>query len=78
MAKLPACSSKEAISALKRLGFEKPRKSKGSHQTMVRERPGKPKDIAVIKLAESEIPKGTLTKILRLANVTVEEFVRAL
>lgn len=74
---LPLCSSNEVIAALERLTFERRRKSKGSHQAMVRDRGGH-KDITIVPLGKREIPRGTLKSILRLGNVTPGEFMKAL
>jgi predicted RNA binding protein YcfA (HicA-like mRNA interferase family) len=71
MPKLPRISSKEAIRALERLGFEQVRQT-GSHVVM--------KKITEDRLAGCVVPMhrelkvGTLTGILKQAGVTVEEF----
>ena len=70
---LPLCSSRQVVRALERAGFRVSRRSKGSHQTSVRERGGN-KDITVVPLGKREIPRGTLQNILRLAGLTADEF----
>ena len=45
---------------------------------MWRQRDDGGKDVAVVVLAKKEIPRGTLKAILELANVSPEEFRRAL
>jgi predicted RNA binding protein YcfA (HicA-like mRNA interferase family) len=75
--KLPACSSDQVVKALSRLGFKEAH-TKGSHQTLVRERPKKPKDIVVVKLGASEMPRGTLRSILKMGNVSDAEFRKVL
>jgi len=74
MSKLPLCSSDDVIGALHRGGFEKARRSKGSHQTLRRPREGGETDVTVVPIGKKEIPRGTLRSILKLANVTIEEF----
>lgn len=73
MSKLPLLSSNEIIKALKRAGFKPARKSKGRHQTFVKETKER-KIITVVVLGEKEVPRGTLKKILKLAKLSKEEF----
>jgi predicted RNA binding protein YcfA (HicA-like mRNA interferase family) len=75
--RLPLCSSRQVISALERAGFRPARRSKGSHQTFVRETAER-KIITVVPLGKREIPRGTLENILKLAGLTPEEFRRLL
>jgi predicted RNA binding protein YcfA (HicA-like mRNA interferase family) len=72
--KLPLYSSDEVIGALLRGGFELARKSKRSHQTLKRPRRNGGTDVTVVPLGKKEIPRGTFSNILRLANVTVDDF----
>ena len=71
MPKLPRVSGAEVIRALRRLGFKQVRKS-GSHVVMRRESKG-----CVVPL-HAEIKVGTLAGVLRQADVSSEEFTRAL
>ncbi|MHB1509638.1 MAG: type II toxin-antitoxin system HicA family toxin [Acidimicrobiales bacterium] len=73
---LPACSSVQVVTALKRLGFEQRNKSRGSHQAFSRQ-VGNDKHTTVVPLGKSRIPTGTLKNILKLAHVTVDEFIGA-
>ena len=71
MPKLPRISGPEVIQALRRLGFEQVRQS-GSHVILWRESKG-----CVVPL-HAEIKVGTLAGVLRQAEVSTEEFMRAL
>jgi len=71
MPKLPNVSGAEIQRALERLGFQKLRQS-GSHVVMKRESKG-----CVVPM-HSEVKIGTLAGLLRQAEVSPEEFVRAL
>ncbi len=71
MPKLPNVSGAEIQRALERLGFQKLRQS-GSHVVMKRESKG-----CVVPM-HSEVKIGTPAGLLRQAEVSSEEFVRAL
>ena len=71
MPKLPHVSGAEALRAFQRLGFEKVRQ-RGSHVVVKRGSVG-----CVIPM-HSEIKIGTLSGLLRQADVSVEEFIAAL
>lgn len=71
MPKLPRISGAEVVRALRRLGFEQVRQS-GSHVILRRESKG-----CVVPL-HAEIKVGTLAGVLRQAEVSTEEFMRAL
>jgi predicted RNA binding protein YcfA (HicA-like mRNA interferase family) len=71
MPSLPRVSGAEAVRALERLGFHKVRQS-GSHAIMRRGSKG-----CVVPM-HSEIKVGTLAGILRQAEVSPEEFIKAL
>ena len=71
MPKLPHVSGAEALRAFQRLGFEKVRQ-RGSHVVVKRGTVG-----CVIPM-HSEIKIGTLSGLLRQANVSAEEFIAAL
>lgn len=71
MPKLPRVSGAAAVVALERLGFEKLRQS-GSHVVLRRGSRG-----CVVPM-HSELKVGTLSGILRQADVSREEFIAAL
>jgi predicted RNA binding protein YcfA (HicA-like mRNA interferase family) len=75
MPKLPRISSREAIRALERLGFEKVRQT-GSH--IVMKRASEEGEIGCVVPVHRELKIGTLSSILRQAKVTVEEFMENL
>jgi predicted RNA binding protein YcfA (HicA-like mRNA interferase family) len=75
MPKMPRISSKEAVRALERLGFE-PVRQTGSHVVMkkvtaVGERG------CVVPL-HRELKVGTLSGILKQAQITMEQFIESL
>ena len=75
MPKLPRISSREAIGSLERLGFEQVRQT-GSHVVMKKEtEEGK---IGCVVPLHRELKVGTLSGILKQAQVTVEEFIENL
>jgi predicted RNA binding protein YcfA (HicA-like mRNA interferase family) len=75
MPKMPRISSKEAIRALERLEFEQVRQT-GSHVVMKKETAeGK---IGCVVPVHQELKVGTLSGILKQAQVTVEEFIENL
>ena len=71
MPKLPRLSGAEVIRASRRLGFEQIRQSE-SHVVMRRESKG-----GVVPL-RAEVKVGTLAGVLRQADVSPEDFTRAL
>lgn len=74
---LPLVSSRKAVNAFRRLGFEEAH-TKGSHLTMRRPREDGREDVTVLVLAKTEMSRGTLRSALRLGNVSVAEFLEAL
>jgi predicted RNA binding protein YcfA (HicA-like mRNA interferase family) len=72
MPKMPRISSREAIRALERLGFEQIRQ-KGSHVVM--KRVTEEGTIGCVVPVHRELKIGTLNGILKQAQVTVEEFI---
>jgi predicted RNA binding protein YcfA (HicA-like mRNA interferase family) len=75
MPKLPRISSREAIRVLERLGFEQVRQT-GSHVVMKKETPdGK---VGCVVPVHRELKVGTLSGILKQAQVTPEEFIENL
>jgi len=71
MPKLPRISSKEAIRSLERLGFEQVRQT-GSHVVM--KKVTEDGLVGCVIPMHRELKVGTLTGILKQAQVTVEEF----
>jgi predicted RNA binding protein YcfA (HicA-like mRNA interferase family) len=75
MPKMPRISSREAIRALERLGFEQVRQT-GSHVVMTKEtEAGK---VGCVVPVHQELQVGTLSGILKQAQATVEEFIESL
>ena len=73
MPKLPIVTSLEAIRAFERLGWTINRR-KSSHTTLV-----KRGSLSVLTVPEKrEMPRGTLRTLIRLAGISVEDFIRAL
>lgn len=75
MPKLPRISSKEAIRALERLGFEQVRQT-GSHVVMKKQT--EEAEIGCVVPMHNELKVGTLSGILKQAQVTREEFIENL
>jgi len=75
MPKMPRISSREAIRALERLGFEQVRQT-GSHVVMKKET--EEGEIGCVVPMHRELKVGTLSGILKQAQVTVEEFIKSL
>ena len=71
MPKLPLLSGAEVIRALERLGFEQARQ-RGSHVVLRRNSVG-----CVVPL-HKELKTGTLAGIIRQAQLSQEEFLKAL
>ena len=72
MPKMPRISSREAILALERLGFEQIRQT-GSHVVM--KRLTEEGEIGCVVPVHRELKVGTLNGILKQAKVTVEAFI---
>ncbi|BFM38987.1 type II toxin-antitoxin system HicA family toxin [Synechocystis sp. LKSZ1] len=75
MPKMPRISSREAIQALERLGFEQVRQT-GSHVVMKKETEAG--EIGCVVPVHRELKIGTLSSILKQAQVTVEAFIESL
>lgn len=75
MPKLPRISSKEAIRALERLGFEQVRQT-GSHVVMKKQT--EEAEIGCVVPMHKELKVGTLSGILKQAQVIREEFIENL
>jgi predicted RNA binding protein YcfA (HicA-like mRNA interferase family) len=75
MPRLPRVSGQEAIRALERLGFEQLRQ-RGSHVVLKKQTPEGAVGCTVP--LSRQLAVGTLSKILRQAQVTAEEFIENL
>ncbi len=75
MPRLPRISSRKAIRTLERLGFHQVRK-KGSHVVM--KKVTEFAEIGCVVPIHQELKVGTLRGILKLAQVTPEEFIENL
>lgn len=75
MPKMPRISSREAIRALELLGFEQVRQT-GSHVVMKKET--EEGEVGCVVPVHRELKVGTLSGILKQAQVTVEEFIENL
>jgi predicted RNA binding protein YcfA (HicA-like mRNA interferase family) len=72
VSKLRRVSGKETIAALERLGFVQVRQ-RGSH--VVLRKKGTRGDVGCVVPLHKELAVGTLHNILKLAQVTEEEFI---
>ena len=70
MSRLPRISGRQAVKALRRLGYELDRQ-RGSH--MILRQSSYPHRRLVVP-DHKELPKGTLRAIIRQAGLSVEEF----
>ena len=75
MPKLQRVSGAQTIKALERLGFSRIRQ-RGSHVVLKKSTPEG--DVGCVVPLHDELAVGTLRGILRLARVSVEDFVRNL
>ncbi|MGL5793698.1 MAG: type II toxin-antitoxin system HicA family toxin [Waterburya sp.] len=75
MPKLPRISSREAIRTLERLGFEQVRQT-GSHVVM--KKVTQEGEIGCVVPVHRELKVGTLSGILKQAQVTAEQFIDSL
>ncbi len=75
MPRLPRVSGAEAVRALEKLGFVQARQ-RGSHIILKKQTPTGAVGCAVPR--HDELATGTLRGILRLAQVSVEDFIAAL
>jgi predicted RNA binding protein YcfA (HicA-like mRNA interferase family) len=73
MAQLPNLSGKEVVKALENLGWEFSRQS-GSHIVLTKD--GEMASLSVPN--HKEVAKGTLRSLIRAANLTIDEFVKAI
>ncbi len=72
---MPRISSKEAIKALERLGFEQVRQT-GSHVVMKKET--EEGEIGCVVPLHRELKVGILSGILKQAQISIEEFINFL
>jgi predicted RNA binding protein YcfA (HicA-like mRNA interferase family) len=72
MPKLPIVSGKEAVKALTRLGFSVDRQ-RGSHVIMKKTTPQG--EIGCVIPMHKEVASGTLRSALKMADVSIEEFI---
>ena len=70
MAVLPVVSGEEAIRAFERAGWQRARQ-KGSHVSLVK--PGVNANLSVP--LHRELDRGTLRKLIKLAGLTVDQFI---
>jgi len=75
MPRLPRIPSKEAIRALERLGFEQIRQT-GSHIVMKKQT--SEGAIGCVMPIHQELKIGTLSNIIKQAQITCEEFIENL
>ena len=75
MASDPSVSGKEAVRALKHLGFRLDR-IEGSHHMLVKD--GHPHTVVVPVHGSQTLPRGTLRSIIRSARVSKKEFFDAI
>lgn len=75
MSKLPVVTSSELLRVVKKFGFFEQRQ-KGSHLHLKRTADNKRITIPIHK--GRDIPKGTLTAILKDAGISIEEFLKNL
>ncbi|MCH7812623.1 MAG: type II toxin-antitoxin system HicA family toxin [Planctomycetes bacterium] len=71
MSRLPSITGLQAIETFERAGFQIDR-IKGSHHVLVKE--GHPYRLSVPVHKNDTLPRGTLTRLIRDAGLTVEEF----
>jgi predicted RNA binding protein YcfA (HicA-like mRNA interferase family) len=72
MAQLPNLSGKEVVKIFENLGWEFSRQS-GSHMVMTKD--GEMASLSIPN--HKEVAKGTLRSLIRAANLTVDEFLKA-
>lgn len=72
MASLPVISGKEVVRAFERFGWRVARQS-SSHIIMTKDG-----EIATLSIPDhKEVARGTLRSLIRAANLTIDEFVKA-
>ena len=72
MATLPVLSGKEVVKSFEKLGWRIARQS-SSHIIMTKEA-----EVATLSIPDhKEVAKGTLRSLIRSANLTINEFIKA-
>ena len=72
MATLPVLSGKEVVKSFEKLGWRIARQS-SSHIIMTKEG-----EVATLSIPDhKEVAKGTLRSLIRSANLTINEFIKA-
>ena len=74
LSRVPACSSRQAIAALKRLGAYPGKMKGGSHVSFHRELEDGKVVTAVMVVGRREMRKGTLQAILPSLEIPLEDF----
>jgi len=69
MSRLPRISGREAVKAFEKLGWEL-KGQVGSHMILIKK--GSPVNLSIPN--HKELAPGTLRKLIRYADITVEEF----
>lgn len=72
MAQIPALNGKDIVRTFEKLGWQVSRQS-GSHIVLTKD--GEMASLSVPN--HKEVAKGTLRSLIRAANLTVDEFVKA-
>jgi predicted RNA binding protein YcfA (HicA-like mRNA interferase family) len=76
MSRLPTLTPRQVLAALKRAGFvEYHRHTSGSHLSL--QHPQR-KSITTIAMHKKDLPRGTLSAIIKQAGLTEDEFRRLL
>ena len=75
---IPLCSSNQMMRALKRMGVERGPLKRGTHQTVIRTVPDGRILIAIAIIGKKEVPKGTLSAMLKELEISMEHFQSAL
>ena len=74
---LPLVSSRQLVNAIQRLGAYPGKSKSGSHASYHRQTDNGILTATVV-LGKAEIPKGTLSSILKQLSIPIEDFLRAL
>ncbi|MCH7652149.1 MAG: type II toxin-antitoxin system HicA family toxin [Chloroflexi bacterium] len=78
MAQYPLCSSDQVCRALERFGCQPGKARSGSHLSYHRNHPSGRTLSAPVVLGKKEIPRGTLRSILRLLDISLDDFLEHL
>jgi predicted RNA binding protein YcfA (HicA-like mRNA interferase family) len=74
MTRLPSMTASNVIKKLKKAGFVFDRYAKGSHEIWYN--PGTKRRVTIPNHPGMDIPKGTLSAIIKEAGYSVEEFLQ--